>query len=80
MKVPISEFKAKCTKILREVATVPYSVEVTNRGKVIAVVSAPEPEKKPDPSEFFGSLKGTVTYISDDFDEPLGDDEWEAGK
>ena len=36
--------------------------------------------KKPDPKEFFGSLSGTVTYISDDFDEPLGNEEWDAGK
>jgi prevent-host-death family protein len=64
MKIPVSEFKAKCTKILREAATAPYTVEVTNRGKVIALVTAPAPEQKPNPKEFFGSLKGTVTYVS----------------
>jgi len=78
MRMPVSEFKAKCTKVLREVATKPYTVEVTSRGAVIAVVSAPKPEKKPDPKDFFGSLKGTVSYISDDFDEPLGEEEWAA--
>ena len=80
MKMPVSEFKAKCTQVLREVATKPYTVEVTSRGKVVAVVSPPAPEKKTDPKEFFGSLRGTVSYISGDFDEPLGDVEWEASR
>jgi len=78
MKMPVSEFKAKCTQVLREVATHPYTVEVTNRGKVIAMVSSAKPEKKLDAKEFWGSLKGTVAYISPDFDEPLGDEEWKA--
>ena len=80
IKMPVSEFKARCTQVLREVATKPYTVEVTNRGRVIALVSPPVPEKKPDPKAFFGSLKGTVSYISDDFDEPLGEEEWEASR
>ena len=78
MKMPVSEFKARCTQVLREVASKPYTVEVTNRGKVIAVVSSAKLEKKPDPKEFWGSLRGTVTYIAPDFDEALGDVEWEA--
>ena len=78
MKMSVTEFKAKCTQVLREVATHPYTVEVTNRGKVIAVVSAPAPQSVPDPKTFWGSGKGTVTYIAPDFDEPVGDDEWEA--
>jgi prevent-host-death family protein len=78
MKMPVSEFKAKCTQVLREVATAPYTVEVTKRGKVIAVVSSAKPEKDPDPNEFWGSLKGTVTYVSPDFDKALGDEDWEA--
>ena len=41
MKLSISEFKAKCTQVVREVATHPYTIEITNRGKVVAVVSPP---------------------------------------
>jgi prevent-host-death family protein len=78
MKMSVTEFKAKCTQVLREVATHPYTVEVTNRGKVIAVVSPPAPQEAPDPKTFWGSAKGTVIYIDPDFDEPMGDDEWEA--
>jgi prevent-host-death family protein len=78
MKMPVSEFKAKCTQVLREVAAEYKTVEITNRGKIIAVIEPPKPEEKPDPKKFWGSMKGTVTYIARDFDEPLGDDEWEA--
>lgn len=78
MKMSVTEFKAKCTQVLREVATHPYSVEITNRGKTIAVVSAPPPEPKVNP--LWGSMKGTVLYIDPNFDEPMGDDEWEAAK
>ena len=34
MKMSVSEFKAKCTQVVREVATHPYMVEITNRGTV----------------------------------------------
>ena len=78
MKMSVTEFKAKCTQVLREVATHPYTVEITNRGRVIAVVSPPAPPKAPDPNTFWGSMKGTVLYIDPNFDEPMGDDEWEA--
>ncbi len=78
MKMSVTEFKAKCTQVLREVATHPYTVEVTKRGKTIAVVSAPPPEPKVNP--LWGSMKGTVLHIDPNFDEPLGDEEWEASK
>ena len=80
MKMAVSEFKAKCTQLLRDIATQGTAIEVTSRGRVIAVVSPPEPSEMPDPKQFFGSLRGTVLYLSDDFDEPLGDEEWEAAQ
>jgi prevent-host-death family protein len=76
MKMSVSEFKAKCTHVLREVATEYTTIEVTNRGKVIAVVEPPKPTTKVNPA--WGSLKGKVAYIAPDFDRPLGDKEWEA--
>ena len=76
----VSEFKAQCTRVVREVATHPYTVEITNRGKVVAVVSPPPVEVPADPKDFWGSLKGSVTYMAPDFDEPLGEDEWEAAR
>lgn len=80
MKMAVSEFKARCTQVLRDVATHGTAVEVTNRGRVVAVVGPPTAEAMPDPKLFFGSLAGTVLYLSDDFDEPLGDAEWEAAQ
>lgn len=80
MKVSVSEFKARCTQMVREVAAHPYGVEITNRGKVVAVLSPPEKGKNHDPKEFWGSLKGSVAQIAPDFDEPMGDSDWEASK
>ena len=76
MQVAISEFKAKCTEYVRKLPELDQPIEVTNRGKVVAVVSYPKQEKQKNP--IFGLLKDTVTYIADDFDAPLGDSEWEA--
>lgn len=80
MKMSVSEFKAKCTQVVREVSSSPYTVEITNRGKVVAVVSGPPAEEENDAGAFWGSLKGTVLYLSPEFDEPLGDDDWEAAR
>lgn len=80
MKMPMSQFKAKCTQVVREVSAAPYTVEITNRGKVVAVVTAPPAEATADPGSFWGSLRGTVLHIAEDFDEPLGDGEWEAAR
>ena len=80
MKISVSEFKAKCTQVVREVATHPYTVEITNRGKVVAVVSPPPAQERADPKEFWGSLKDSVAYIAPDFDEPMGEGEWEAAR
>jgi len=79
MKVAVSEFKAKCTKILRDVAKGRQSVEITKRGKVMALVSPVEPEKELNPKEFLGCLHGTVTFYPG-WDEPLGEEVWEACK
>lgn len=78
MRMPISEFKAKCTHVLREVAKRPYNVEITNRGRVIAVVSPPQPERKPDPKKFLGSLAGTASYVGDIVSPAVKEKDWEA--
>ena len=77
MQVAVSEFKSKCTKILRNVFNTGQVVEITRRGKVMAIVTPPGPDKKPDPEEFLGCLSGTVSYFPG-WDEPLGEGEWEA--
>lgn len=78
MKMSVTEFKAKCTQVLREVASKPYTVEITKRGKVVAIVSPPVEEPPPDVNPAWGCLRGTITYMAPDFDEPMDDTEWDA--
>ncbi|MBI4657531.1 MAG: type II toxin-antitoxin system Phd/YefM family antitoxin [Verrucomicrobia bacterium] len=75
-QVPVSKFKAECQKILRDVAKRGKQVEVTDHGKIVAVVTAPS-QAKPSMKEFIGSLKGTVIYRPG-WDAPLGAEDWEA--
>jgi antitoxin (DNA-binding transcriptional repressor) of toxin-antitoxin stability system len=72
MQIAVSEFKARCTEILRTLKT---PVEITNRGRIIAVVQPPPAAGPHNP--IVGCLEGTVTYAPD-WDEPLGEDDWEA--
>lgn len=78
MQVAVSLFKAKCTEILRELPKKREPIEITSNGKLIAIVTAPPLDAKINPA--WGALRGAVTHIAEDFDEPLGDSEWEASK
>jgi antitoxin (DNA-binding transcriptional repressor) of toxin-antitoxin stability system len=62
MQVSISEFKAKCTKIIHDVANLNQTIEITKRGKIVAIVSPPASPNKIDPHEFLDCLHGTVNY------------------
>ena len=73
----VTEFKAKCTQVLRELGQKYETVDVTNRGRAIVVVNAPTPGKD-NINLAWGALKGKVRHISDDFDEPMGEFDWEA--
>ena len=72
--VGMAEFKANCTRLLREVQAGGEPITVTNRGRPVATVS--QPVDKPKRKSAFGMLKGTVT-IHGDLDEPI-DPDWEA--
>lgn len=77
--VGIAEFKANCTRLLREMQRDGEPIMVTNRGKVVGVMSPPS-EKKPGVDTLFGCMKGTVT-VHDDIVGPVDPDwetEWEA--
>jgi len=76
MKVAVSEFKAKCTHFLRAVEEGKDRVEVTRRGKVIAIVS-PSTVDKQDPKLFLDCLHGNISF-SPGWDEPLGENDWDA--
>jgi len=61
-QVSVSEFKAHCTAILRQLEAQPERIEVTNRGRVIAVVLPPPAEGSVHPAEWLGSLRGSVLH------------------
>lgn len=79
-QVGIAEFKAKCSEFLRELETGGGPITITNRGKVVGVLSPPpEPEPK-SRARMFGFMKGTVTYAPDfNPEEPAFDPgDWKA--
>ena len=78
MKVAVSEFKARCTRYLREIEQSRVALEITRNGKTIAFVVPPQEKGGVNPA--WGGLKGTVCRIAEDFDEPLGEADWEAAR
>jgi prevent-host-death family protein len=72
--VPAGEFKAKCLKLIDEVAETRKPLVITKRGKPVAEV-VPMPAKQRD---IVGSMKGSVTILGDII-SPL-DVEWDAMK
>ena len=72
--VAAGEFKAKCLKLIDEVAEKRKPLIITKRGKPVAEV-IPMPAKHQD---IVGSMKGSVTILGDII-SPL-DVEWDAMK
>lgn len=70
--VKASEFKAKCLKIMDEVATTGEHVVITKHGVPVAEL-VPAGRK---PKDIFGAMKGSVTYMGDII-SPI-DVEWEV--
>ena len=79
MKMSVSNFKAKCTWVLREVATEDKTVEITNHGKTIAVVGPIKGENK-NPKKFFGSLTGTASQVGDIVSPATDAKDWDANR
>jgi len=76
MEMSVTEFKAKCTKVFHDIEKQKKPVQITRRGKVIAVVQ-PTITREPDPQKFLGCLNDTLVFHPG-WDEPLGEDDWEA--
>ena len=74
MEISAAQFKAKCLKLMDEVAKTRKSIVITKRGKAVAKLVAAEPEPRRRP--LFGCMAGTVTFEGDLL-APL-DVEWEA--
>lgn len=74
--IPAGEFKAKCLKLLDEVAEKRETLVITKHGKPVAqVVPLPEAEQQ---QSFVGSMRGSVVWMGDVISSI--DVEWEAMK
>lgn len=72
--IPAGVFKAKCLKLLDEVAEHRQPLVITKRGKPVAQLLPMPDEAQP----FVGSVKGSVLWMGDII-SPI-DVEWEAMK
>ncbi|PAW82614.1 MAG: hypothetical protein B9S27_02725 [Opitutia bacterium Tous-C8FEB] len=79
-QISVSAFKARCTALLRELDTHPQRIEVTNRGRVIAVVSPPALERTARPADWLGSLRGSVLRYEAPFSPAADPAEWGAAR
>ena len=75
MKINATEFKAKCLKLVDEVARNREAIVITKRGKPVAKVVPIEPETETAHTGF-GCMAGTIK-ITGDIISPIGE-EWSA--
>lgn len=62
MNISAAEFKAKCLKLLDEVASTHEPLIITKRGKPVAKLVPVEEEPR---APLFGYMKGTVQILGD---------------
>lgn len=74
MNINATEFKAKCLKLIDEIAATRQPLVITKRGKPVARVVPIEDEATPRGQ--FGYMRGTVTIIGDIVNVPH--DPWSA--
>lgn len=67
MEINAAEFKAKCLKLLDEVASTHEPLIITKRGKPVAKLV---PIDEDTPESMFGYMRGTVTILGDIIDVP----------
>jgi prevent-host-death family protein len=78
VQMPISKFKAACTRVLREVAAAEKLVEVTNHGKVVALITPPPAKKRH--GSFWGSLRGASVAADDLVAPAVAAKEWHVAR
>ncbi len=78
IRLSISQFKAHCTALLREIGREGRMIEVTNHGRVIAVVGPPPEPEGVDPGRWLGSLRGTVLRHDAPESPTTGSGAWEV--
>ncbi|MEN8179621.1 MAG: type II toxin-antitoxin system prevent-host-death family antitoxin [Pseudomonadota bacterium] len=62
VEINATEFKAKCLKLMDEIAKTRESIIVTKRGRPVAKVIPIEAEEK---QSYFGYMAGTITITGD---------------
>ena len=67
MEIKAAEFKAKCLKLLDQVASSHQPLTITKRGKPVARLV---PIDEDTPESMFGYMRGTVTILGDIIDVP----------
>jgi prevent-host-death family protein len=74
-EIAISEFKAKCLRLLDQVEKSRNPIRVTRRGKPVADVFPPSPEEV---SDWMGSMKREIEIIDDMVNPARGESDSEG--
>ena len=74
-EMPISEFKARCLRLLGQIKKTGQSLIITKNGVPVALVSPPPPVKSEENA--FGVLR-EQTQVNADLTEPLGEGSWKV--
>jgi prevent-host-death family protein len=73
MEISAAQFKAKCLKLMDDIARTRKSIIITKRGKPVAKLMPVEPESR---QPLFGYMAGTIAHMAD-VESPLAV-HWEA--
>jgi prevent-host-death family protein len=74
-EIPISEFKAKCLAVLKQVQKTKQPIRVTRFGKAIAEIVPPSPTFTPD---WMGSMKDEIAILGDIVAPAVEPNDWEV--
>lgn len=75
-QVPISEFKAKCLAIVKEVNRTGVPIQITRFGKPLVEVGPPSPPRQG--KSWLGNMRGTITILGDIVGPTSEPGEWES--
>ncbi len=74
--IAISEFKATCLRVLKQVKRTGTSVMVTKRGAPVAMVVPPPPPEVA--SSWLGMFSKSAKIVGDVISPVVGESEWET--
>ena len=74
--VAVSEFKARCLRLLEDVRRSGKPVLITKRGKPLAQVTPPPVARRR--GSWLGALAGTARFVGDPFAPAAPPEDWEA--